>query len=186
MGIRRLVLTGAAIVLAGLAGCGGAEPKSAATEASFRRALTGAPAPLAGLYRRPGQLLEGGPSAFRRQIADLRGYPVVVNKWASWCGPCRSEFPYFQHASKQLGRRVAFIGVNSSDNEGDAAKFLKQFPVPYPSYVDHSTTVAQVFKANLAFPTTAFYDAGGKLQYIHQGEYPSQAKLLSDIKRYAG
>jgi cytochrome c biogenesis protein CcmG/thiol:disulfide interchange protein DsbE len=110
----------------------------------------------------------------------------VINKWASWCGPCRSEFPYFQHAAKVLGRSVAFIGVDSSDNDGDARKFLKQFPVPYPSYLDHSTTVAQVFNANLVFPTTAFYDATGKLQYIHQGEYPSQAKLVADIKRYAG
>jgi len=185
MGIRRLVLTGAAIVLAGLAGCGGAEPKSAATEASFRRALTGAPAPLAGLYRRPGQLLEGGPSAFRRQIADLRGYPVVVNKWASWCGPCRFEFPFFQKQVTHRGKRIAFVAVDGEDSKDGARMFLRKFPVPYPSFFDPHSEIAKVFHGDRAFPTTVFYDRQGGVEYVKQGGYASEQALAEDIARYA-
>jgi thiol-disulfide isomerase/thioredoxin len=109
---------------------------------------------------------------------------VVVNKWASWCGPCRSEFPFFQRLSSELGRRVAFVGVDAQDSDGDATAFLRRYPVSYPSYVDPDQHVAAVFGATLAFPTTAFYDPAGKLSYVHQGAYASEAKLREDIRRY--
>ena len=131
------------------------------------------------------QLLGGGPAAFKARLAALRGYPVVVNKWASWCGPCRAEFPDFQRASVKYGKRVAFMGVNGNDNHGDALKFLKQYPTPYPSYEDPSGTIAQVFNAVAAFPTTVFYDRSGKVSFIHQGQYLTGAKLEQDIQRYA-
>lgn len=155
--------------------CGGSPPQ-----------LAGAPKPLADLHRQGCQLLDGGPAAFKARLAALKGYPIVVNKWASWCGPCRAEFPHFQKASLALGKRVAFIGVDSNDNYADAAKFLKQYPVTYPSYKDGSNTVAQVFNGVAAFPTTVFYDATGKLKYVHNGQYLSEAKLRADIARYAG
>jgi thiol-disulfide isomerase/thioredoxin len=111
---------------------------------------------------------------------------VVVNKWASWCGPCRAEFPFFQRLSVELGRRVAFVGVDAQDNDGDARAFLRRYPVSYPSYADPDQHVAAVFGATLGFPTTAFYEASGKLSYVHQGGYASEAKLREDIGRYAG
>src|SRR6185436_3345364 len=91
-----LAALGLATIVAALSACGSEEPKSAATQADFKAALAGAPAPLAGLYRQPAEVLDGGPDAYERQISTLRGHPVVVNKWASWCGPCRFEFPFFQ------------------------------------------------------------------------------------------
>ena len=148
--------------------------------------LEGAPAPLASLHEQGCDLLGGGPVAFRKRLASLRGHPVVVNKWASWCAPCRAEFPLFQKASVSLGKRVAFIGVDSNDNYADAAKFLKRYPVSYPSYKDGDNRVAQVFNGVIAFPTTAFYDARGKLKFVHQGQYRDEPSLRRDIKRYAG
>jgi thiol-disulfide isomerase/thioredoxin len=189
IGIALGVAALAAVLVIGLsqAGTGGSDhPKSAAPSASrVSEELAGAPAPLAGLHAQAGRLLGGGPDAFKARLADLRGYPVVVNKWASWCGPCRAEFPDFQRASLKYGKRVAFMGVNGNDNHGDALRFLRQYPLSYPSYEDPSGTVAQVFNGVAAFPTTVFYDRRGKLAYIHQGQYLTGAKLEQDIKRYA-
>ena len=171
-----------------LAGCGSeAGPPSAAPRpADAARALAHSPAPLASLHREANRLLGGGAGALRARLRALRGHPVVVNKWASWCGPCRAEFPFFQRLAVSLGRRVAFIGVNSSDNDGDARAFLARYPVSYPSYSDPDQKVARVFSAPLGFPSTAFYDARGKLTYVHQGEYRTEAKLREDIVRYGG
>ncbi|HKP89001.1 MAG TPA: TlpA disulfide reductase family protein [Thermoleophilaceae bacterium] len=170
-----------------LAGCGSdAGPPSAAPRpAEKRAALAGSPPALRALHEQSNRLLGGGAAAFRDRLGELRGHPVVVNKWASWCGPCRSEFPFFQRLSTQLGKRVAFLGVNSNDNDSDARDFLRRYPVGYPSYTDPAQKVASVFHGNLGFPTTAFYDARGRLSYVHQGGYATEAKLREDIARYA-
>jgi cytochrome c biogenesis protein CcmG, thiol:disulfide interchange protein DsbE len=169
-----------------LAGCGGAEPKSASPgPIATKRALAGAPAPLAALHRQGGELLGGGADAFKGRLKQLHGYPVVVNKWASWCPPCRGEFPFFQRQALKRGRKIAFVGVDSNDNDSDAASFLKRFPVPYPSYKDPDLKVAAVFNGTAAFPTTAFYDSKGGLAFVHQGAYASEAKLEQDVERYA-
>jgi thiol-disulfide isomerase/thioredoxin len=150
-----------------------------------QRRLAGAPAPLARLHREAGELLGGGKSAFERRIAQLRGHPVVVNKWASWCGPCRFEFPDFQSLGVKLGKQVAFLGLNSGDNRGDAGKFLRQFPVSYPSYEDPNEHIARSIAAGNNYPITVFYDRAGKVAFLHQGAYPSERQLAADIHRYA-
>jgi cytochrome c biogenesis protein CcmG/thiol:disulfide interchange protein DsbE len=147
--------------------------------------LAGAPAPLAGLHSQANRLLDGGADAFERRLKKLRGYPVVVNKWASWCGPCRFEFPFFQKQAAKRAKTTAFIGVNSDDNDGEARKFLSDYPVPFPSYKDPKLEVAAVFNAVQAFPSTAFYDSKGELAFVHQGGYASEEKLAADIERYA-
>ena len=177
-----------AVVVIGLtqAGSGTSQPASKATSpAAARRALAGAPAPLAALHRQSDALLGGGKAAFDRRIASLRGYPVVVNKWASWCGPCRFEFPSFQSLGVRYGKRVAFVGLNAGDNRGDAAGFLKRFPVSYPSYEDPDEKIARAIRAPANYPITVFYDRRGKISFVHQGAYPTEAKLDQDIRRYA-
>jgi len=137
-------LLAAATIVAVLAGCGSTQPKSAATAADFKHALAGAPPALAALYGAPGRVLDGGPSAFKRQIAKLRGHPVVVNKWASWCGPCRFEFPFFQKQVTKRGKSVAFLAVDGEDSKDGAHSFLAKYPVPYPSFFDPKSKVATV------------------------------------------
>ena len=168
------------------AGCGAAEPKSAAPPAqTAAKALAGSPPALARLHRQANQLLGGEADAFKARLRELRGHPVVVNKWASWCPPCRGEFPFFQRESIKRGRTVAFIGVDGNDNDDDARTFLSRFPVSYPSYKDPQLGIAAVFHGVQAFPTTAFYDSRGRLAYLHQGGYASESTLSGDIGRYA-
>ena len=189
MRARAAVLAVAALVALGgvvLLTRGSDSPATQAPEdPAAERAFQGAPAPIRGLYADRNKLLDGGPEAFSARVDQLRGYPIVVNKWASWCGPCRAEFPVFQKAAVQEAERVAFVGVDSSDNDEDARTFLTDFPLPYPSYRDPDLKVARVFNGVGAFPTTAFYDKTGKLAYVHQGPYDSVDELLADVRRYA-
>jgi cytochrome c biogenesis protein CcmG/thiol:disulfide interchange protein DsbE len=178
-----------AVVVIGLsqASGGGGEGKSAGGVCGTVPAqLAGAPKPLADLHSQSCELIGGGPAAYRARLAALKGYPVVVNQWASWCGPCRAEFPHFQKLSRSLGKRVAFIGVDLQDDNGNAASFLKRYPVSYPSFVDGEGKVSQVFNGVGPLPKTVFYDATGKLRFIHVGQYKDEAALRRDISRYAG
>jgi thiol-disulfide isomerase/thioredoxin len=181
------ILLGAALVavlVVGLLQAGGkkAEPTAKYDLQAALGDLRGAPEPLAGLHAQAGELLDAG---FEARLKALRGHPVVVNKWASWCGPCRAEFPVFQRVSTRLGKEVAFLGLNSTDNRADAGEFLEGFPVPFPSYVDPRGNLAAGNGFGKYFPTTVFYDARGTRAYVKQGEYRTDADLLADIDRYA-
>lgn len=151
----------------------------------YAKALAGAPAPLMAVYDQANELLPGGPGAYEERIASLRGYPVVVNVWASWCGPCRFEFPHLQEAAAVYGKRVAFLGIDSQDSDDAAATFLREEPVPYPSYADPGEEIAKSIGADLGLPDTAFYDRRGELVYLKQGPYSDEAELVADIERYA-
>jgi cytochrome c biogenesis protein CcmG, thiol:disulfide interchange protein DsbE len=130
-------------------------------------------------------LLEGGREAFEAYVKKQRGSPVVVNKWASWCGPCRAEFPFFASQARKLDGDVVFVGVNSNDNDSDARDFLSEYPVPFASFKDPDLEVAAAFNGVQAFPTTAYYDRRGELAYVHQGGYLKESDLVEDIDKYA-
>jgi cytochrome c biogenesis protein CcmG, thiol:disulfide interchange protein DsbE len=154
------------------------------TPAQMRARLAGSPAPLAALHAQASELLGGG-AALRARMRALRGWPVVVNKWASSCEPCREEFGAFQRAAANLGRRVAFVGIDSGDiPRGNGLEFLRSFPVSYPSYYDPSGQVGVEATDSSFIPVTVFYNRRGE-KYIHQGAYPSAAKLERDVDRYA-
>jgi thiol-disulfide isomerase/thioredoxin len=168
-----------------LAACGDDEGSGTSGTASESAAASkGAPRKLAALQEEQNELLPGGIEAFDARLRELEGYPVVVNKWASWCGPCRSEFPYFQSEAAKKGDEVAFLGVNSNDGEDSAAEFLTEFPVPYPSYIDPDLAISDEIGA-LAWPATAFYNRRGEPTYIKQGPYDDEQELAADIERYA-
>jgi cytochrome c biogenesis protein CcmG, thiol:disulfide interchange protein DsbE len=167
-------------------GCGSSDGGSyGGQHPDYARALAGSPAPLAALHRQADRLLPGGREAYEARLAKLRGYPAVVNVWASWCGPCRFEFPLFQHVAASLGRRVAFLGIDSDDDDAAARTFLGEAPVPYPSYTDPGKSIAESVGAKLGFPDTAFYDRGGDLVYLKQGPFHDRAELRAAVERYA-
>jgi thiol-disulfide isomerase/thioredoxin len=163
-----------------------AKPKPVALSRSAQRAkLAGAPPALARLHDRASRLIEATPADFRAVLRGLRGHPVVVNGWASWCGPCKFEFPFFQKAAVDDGRRVAFVGLDVTDNHDDAHSFLGRFPVAYPSYEDPSAKIVRALHAPQGVPFTIYFDARGRQSYLHQGAYATAAKLEADIQRYA-
>jgi cytochrome c biogenesis protein CcmG, thiol:disulfide interchange protein DsbE len=167
------------------AACGSDEEACrTATPPASEATLKGAPAKLAALHEQGNELLPGGTEAFDARLRELDGFPIVVNKWASWCGTCRFEFPYFQSQAGKQGKQVAFLGVDSDDGEDSACEFLAEFPVPYPSYIDPDLEISDELGA-LAFPATAFYDRRGELAYVKQGPYRSEKELAADIERYA-
>jgi thiol-disulfide isomerase/thioredoxin len=180
-----LALTALLFLVALCSGCGSSEEGgSDGSHPDYAKALAGAPPPLAALYEQGNDLLPGGKDAYEKRLAALRGYPVVVNVWASWCGPCRYEFPVLQKLSARYGKKVAFLGVNSEDSEDAAATYLREEPVPYPSYSDPDKDIFDSLDAR-GFPDTAFYDSSGELVYLKQGPYNEDSELEADVRRYA-
>ena len=179
------------VAIAGLltAGCGGSDAGNPDSRLSIEQAtepLEGAPPQLAEIRAQANDLLGGGTDAFEQRLRELRGTPVVVNKWASWCGPCRFEFPWFQSIARERGGEIAFLGVDANDSDSTAEQFLSELPLPYPSYTDPDLEIAQDLGGPpQAFPATAFYDRSGELVFTRPGVYSSEQELIADVERYA-
>lgn len=97
---------------------------------------------------------------FRALMRQLRGTPVVVNIWASWCGPCRAEAPELRMVAERYGDRVQFIGVDILDARGPAREFILEFGWPYPSLFDPRGEIRDQL-GYFGQPVTVFFDAGG-------------------------
>jgi cytochrome c biogenesis protein CcmG, thiol:disulfide interchange protein DsbE len=185
-----IALMGVLLTVLAVAGCGSSNngnPDSRLTLDQAKAPISGAPPQLAQIRSQASELLDGGKDAFDSRLDQLRGTPVVVNKWASWCGPCRFEFPWFQSLAQRRGGQVAFLGVNANDSSGSAKTFLSELPLPYPSYSDPDLEIAQDLGGPpQAFPTTTFYDRSGKQVFTHPGVYTSESDLDADVNKYAG
>jgi thiol-disulfide isomerase/thioredoxin len=154
---RLVVLAVAAIWLVAAAACGHSSNAGA-------KALHTPLAPLHG----------GSPTT----LASYAGHPLVVNLWASWCVPCRTEMPRLEAASKRLGSRATVVGVSSDRNQAALRDAAARAGATYPLLVDSGAKVQDALApANL--PATYFYDAHGHLVASHQG-----ALSNADLDRY--
>jgi thiol-disulfide isomerase/thioredoxin len=98
------------------------------------------------------------------KLSDLRGKPVVLNLWASWCGPCRSEMPDLEAAHQQYKDKVVLYGINfaASDEEASALALLKELGVTFPSVKDDSGDIFKKYQA-VSIPSTFAIDKNGMI-----------------------
>lgn len=144
--------------------------------------VSGLSRPIAANVREANRVID---TPIQTKLAALRGVPVVVNQWASWCPNCKAEFPFFQQLARRYQRQVAFLGLDSQDTRGNAEEFLRQFPVQYPSIFDQDASQAASVGGGQAWPTTFFYDRTGRQTFVRPGGYATLQSLDIDIRRYA-
>jgi cytochrome c biogenesis protein CcmG/thiol:disulfide interchange protein DsbE len=102
-------------------------------------------------------------------LSRLKGTPVILNFWASWCFPCRTEIPLLEKSSRTWRGRIDFVGIDTNDTEGPALAFLRKLQVTYPSAFDPNGTLAQTYGL-FGLPVTVFISANGDVQGRHIGE----------------
>ncbi|MDP2710160.1 MAG: TlpA disulfide reductase family protein [Solirubrobacteraceae bacterium] len=193
-----LSLLAAAALAAGLAACGDDASRPAAlttppaapmtsiapeTPAGTRPAASPA---LARNAARANELVGDGSADLQRRLAALEGQPVVVNLWASWCGPCRHEFPFFAAATERHAATVAFLGIDVMDDRERAEQFVESQPPGFPSIYDGDGEAADSLgSGRRVMPTTFFVGRDGRIAHTKLGGYAKAAELEADIRRYA-
>jgi peroxiredoxin len=126
------------------------------------------PAPVAG---HPAPNFElSTPDGELVRLSDYKGQPVIVNFWATWCGPCRAEFPEFQQAAVDNADRLVIIGVNSTatDQVDNIPPFIDEFGITFPIVLDQSGDVVDQYRV-LGLPTTVFIDSNGVVNEVFTG-----------------
>ena len=101
-------------------------------------------------------------------LTEFRGKPVVLNFWASWCGPCRVETPHFQRFSEEMGDAITVIGVNQQERPEKIEPFIDEFGVTYPIWLDLNGRISQTYEI-FGLPTTYILDQNGVIVAILPG-----------------
>jgi cytochrome c biogenesis protein CcmG/thiol:disulfide interchange protein DsbE len=177
---RRTVGTALVVAISfGAAACArpGAEP---AAGGGSIRAVNATAAPL--LPARADALPSFTLQLYDRLLRELRGTPIVVNMWGSWCAPCATEAPMLAAAHRTYGDRVQFLGIDIEDSVASARAFVRRYGWTFPSIRDPDFPSA--FRSGLGFagqPNTLFYDASGRLVRRWQGPL-TDAALRSGIR----
>lgn len=106
------------------------------------------------------------------KLSELRGEVVMVNFWASWCGPCRQEMPLLDQLYKRYQPMgFTILGVNVEEDAGVAKKVLQELPVSFPILFDQTNKISELYQVS-AMPSTFLVDRDGKLRYLHKGYQP--------------
>lgn len=122
---------------------------------------------------------DGAPTS----LAAMRGTPTVVNIWATWCVPCRTEMPAFEQVHQRYGDRVRIIGVTDPDDRANIDEMVAQTGVTYPLYVAAEGSVQSRLEVT-GLPATFFLDADGNVVERHQGALTADALSATIERRY--
>jgi peroxiredoxin len=116
-------------------------------------------------------------------LEQLKGKVVMLNFWASWCGPCRQEMPLLDQMHKRYSSLgFTLIGVNVEANTKDAERWLEDTPVSFPVLFDRDSKVSKLYDVS-AMPSTVFIDRKGNLRYLHRGYKPGdESEYLNQIR----
>jgi cytochrome c biogenesis protein CcmG, thiol:disulfide interchange protein DsbE len=130
------------------------------------------------------KIAAGSPSKLASTLRSMRGRPVVVNYWATWCEPCKVEMPRLVDAYKEHSDRVGFLGVNVEDDVEAAQEFVRRYAIPFRSVADPNGKIRRDEKV-LGLPVTQFYASDGELAYVHQGEIKADEleEKIEDVLR---
>ncbi len=110
------------------------------------------------------------------KLSDFTGKPVVLNFWASWCGPCREEMPYFEEAYGQYGSEVQFLMINLDGYRGDAEDFLQETGYTFPVYLDVYGQACKIYDVR-NIPATYFINSRGEIVSYAVGSLTKSALL---------
>jgi peroxiredoxin len=116
-------------------------------------------------------------------LAQYKGQVVMINFWASWCGPCRKEMPLLDDIYRHYGKMgFTLLGVNVEPDRGSALAWLKQTPVSFPILFDAQNKVSKLFGVDV-MPTTVFIDRKGNVRMIHVSYNPGDENAyLNEIR----
>ncbi|HEX2267709.1 MAG TPA: TlpA disulfide reductase family protein [Actinomycetota bacterium] len=121
------------------------------------------------------------PARFRELLGQLRGVPVVVNIWGSWCGPCLREAPDLARVAREFEGRVQFLGVDINDLRVPAANFIRRFGWPYPSVFDPPGVIRDSLGL-VGQPHTLVFDAAGRRTLVHPGATTAR-QLRTELRK---
>jgi peroxiredoxin len=117
------------------------------------------------------------------KLSDLRGKPVLLNFWATWCGPCKVEMPLFNHVyEKNSERGLVVLGVNVQESATLVAPFQQEFGLKFPVVLDEKGQVATLYRVR-ALPTSMFIGPDGMLEVAHRGAIVQRSTLLDIVRQ---
>lgn len=186
---RAPLATAAAAAVLGLGACGSDEATVEGDKPAAKRpseaVLKDLPPALARNARDADTFIGEGSDPFKKRLGELKGHPVVVNQWASWCEPCRFELPFFETMTAKYREQVAFLGIDMQDDRDQAEEFMAELPSGFPSVFDPDASLTTSLGGGRASPTTFFFDRAGRQVHTKIGAYSTPKQLEADIRRFA-
>src|SRR5688572_1580572 len=169
------VTIGLSLFLAVTAGCGGGRPEAKSPHAAADKANSG-PAEVG--KQAPDLSIQTLNGKGKISLESLQGKVVIIDFWATWCGPCKQSFPKLEELSKKLGNKVEIVGVSVDDSSDGVLAFAKENKATFAIGWDDGHNIANRWKVG-TMPTTYIVDSSGKVRFIHDGYHDGETDTMA-------